>query len=332
MRRRPAFLIGPNGQPVEIRERFVLGRAREADLVVNSPRVARHHLVFTRLLSGEVEAEDNASTNGTRLNGNPLTHQVLKHGDTLELDGFLYRFELGEPIESPVDPASALLAKAGDDEAAVQVVIDMLLEQGHPLGAKLSAGENVVLERVLQEAVDLGTLELTWCHGFIRTARVRRQTVPAMRDQLFALLSSEAGSVLDSLTAAELSPRFGLEGASMPALRTLRFGPFFTEDGAAHCRETMPRFPGAPFLKPPRVLQCSKPWLEFGAGQRRELDPGRQESFPTMAVSWERGGWRVARAGRSPALFVNGKSRFTAELLPDDVVSCGPMRFVFRAS
>lgn len=331
MRRRAAFLIAPNGQSSKIRDRFVVGRGRESDLVVYSGRVARQHLVLVRLLSGEVEAEDNSSTNGTRLNGEPLRHQVLKHGDLLELDGLLYRFEQGDELEVRVEPAAALLATAGDDGAAIQVVIDMLLEQGHPLGAKLAAAKNPALDPVLQQAVDLGTLELDWRHGFIRAARIRRQPFNSLRDQLFALLSSEAGSLIDCLMVPEQNPRFGLESASMPALRTLRIGPFFSEVEAARCRETMPRFPGAPFLQPPQVVQYSKAWLDFDAGQRRELDPGRQESFPTMAVAWEPGGWRVARAGRSPSLFVNGKSRFTAELLPDDAVSCGPMRFVFRA-
>lgn len=332
MRRRAAFLVAPNGQSIAIGERLIVGRSREADVVVASGRVTRRHLGLVRLPSGEVEAEDLGSTMGTRLNGERLTHQVLERGDELELEGFIYRFEVGEETELPVDPAAALLAKAGDDEAAIQVVIDMLLEQGDPLGARLAAGERAVLPRVLADAVELGTVELEWRHGFVRTARLRAQAFHPLRDQLFALLSSEPGRFLDALTLPELNPRFGLQGASLPALRTLRFGPFFNEADAARCRAALSPFSGAPFLQPPQVLQYSRAWLEFDGGQRRELDPGRQESFPTFAVRWEPGGWLVARAQQHPALYVNGKSRFTAGLAPGDVVSSGPLRFVFRAN
>lgn len=334
VRRRLAFLIDPQGRFIPIEERLVIGRSRENDMVLPSGRVARRHLALVRMPSGEVEAEDLLSTNGTRLNGAPLSNRVLVPGDVIELDDQRYVFQQGPSLSPSGDAAAALLARAGDSEAAIQVAIDMLLEEGNPLGPRLAAGERVPLSVDLQSAVEVGALELEWRRGFVRSARLRAQTFfHAVRDLLFALLSSDAARFVDTLALPELHPRFGLEGAPLPALRTLRFGPFFRPEDAARCREAIARtqFKGAPFLQAPEVLHHSQAWLEFDGGQRRELEQGRQETFPTFAVRWEPGGWQVLRVRQMPNLLVNGKSRFAAVLAPDDVVSSGGTRLTFRA-
>ena len=82
----------------------------------------------------------------------------------------------------------------------------------------------------------------------------------------------------------------------------------------------------------PVVQQFTKAWLDFDAGQRRDLEQGRQASFPTCVVRWEPGGWLVSRDAQAPTLTLNGKSRFSAGLAPGDVVSSGATRFTFRAS
>lgn len=333
--RRAASLVDPDGHTFPIDERLIIGRAHEADVVIQSGRVARHHAVLVRLPSGEVEAEDLGTPNGTRLNGVPLRSQVLANGDVLELDELRYVFQLGPEIPVPVDRAAQLLAKAADDEAAVQVAIDLLLEEGDPVATRLAAGQQLPLSALLENAVAMGSLELEWRRGFVHAARLRAQSFHAVRDLLFELLRSEAARFLAVLTLPEFHPRFGLEGAPLPALRGLRFGPFFTAEDGARCREALAQahFPGAPFLLPPEVQQYTRAWLEFDGGQRRELEQGRQESFPSCAVRWEPGGWLVLRVRqKNPTLLFNGHSRFSAGLAPGDLVSSAGTRFTFRAS
>ena len=334
MSRRAAFLVDPEGRSFAIEDRLLLGRAREVDVLIQSGRVARHHLALRRMPSGEVEAEDLATTNGTRLNGVALRHQVLAHGDVLELDELRYTFSLAAEVPSPEDPATALVVKAGDDEAALQVAADLLLEQGHPLGAQLAGAQRVPMSALLEGAVEGRTLELEWRRGFVRVARVRAQPFDQARDLLFELLRSEAGRFLQSLTLPEFHPRYGLPGASMPALRGLRFGPFFTVEEVDRCTQalTSAQFPRAPLLQQPEVLGYRRAWLEFGGDQRRELEQGRQETFPSCLVRWEPGGWIVQRLRQSQTLSFNGRSRFAAILAPGDVVSSGGTSFVFRAS
>jgi hypothetical protein len=332
---RSAYLVDPAGRTIAIASRLIIGRSRENDVVVHSGGVARRHLALIRLPSGEVEAEDLGSTNGTRLNGARLSHHVLTAGDVLELDDQRFVFQQGPLLPEQDEPAAVLLARAGDDEAAIKVAIDMLLEQGNPLGARLLSPERVPLPPGVESAVELGELELEWRHNFVHAARLRAHTgFHALREVLFALLSSEAARFLAALTLPEWNPRFGLENAPLPALRTLRFGPFFRPEDAARCRQALElvRFTRAPFLQPPELLHHTRAWLEFDGGQRRELEQGRQETFPTFVVRWEPGGWQALRVRQTPNLLLNGKSRFAGVLAPDDVVSSGGTRFTFRAS
>lgn len=334
MSRRAALLVDPEGQSFPIEEKLIIGRAHEVDVLIQSGRVARHHLVLRRMPSGEVEAEDLATTTGTRLNGVALRHRVLADGDVLELDELRYTFSIAPEVTSPVDPATALVVKAGDDEAALQVAADLLLEQGHPLGAQLAGAERVRMPAVLESAVEGRTLELEWRRGFVRVARVRAQPFDQARDLLFELLRSEAGRFLQALTLPEFHERSGLPGASMPALRVLRFGPFFTAEEVDRCTQALAasQFPGAPLLEKPEVLGYQRAWLEFGGDQRRELEQGRQETFPSCLVRWEPGGWIVQRLRQNQTLSFNGRSRFAAILAPGDVVASGGTSFVFRAS
>ncbi|MBL8939340.1 MAG: FHA domain-containing protein [Archangium sp.] len=333
MLRRASFLIDPDGRRTPIGEKLIIGRARDAGLVIQSGRVSRHHVVLLRLPSGDVEAEDLATTDGTSLNDHPLQHAVLASGDVLTIAERRFTFELGPPLPPPVDEAATMLAKAGGDEASLQVAVDLLLEQGDPAGNQLALGDRVALSSAVQRAVDDGSLELEWRRGFVRSARFRAQPFHGLRELLFALFTSQAGRFLESLTLPEFSARLGLEGAFLPALIELRFGPFFAADEASRCRGAISqaRFVHAPFLTKPVVQQYSKAWLEFDAGLRRDLVQSRQASFPTCVVRWEQGAWLVARASQE-SVVVNGKSRFNAVLWPGDVVSSAATRFTFRAS
>lgn len=332
---RAAFLIDPEGHRFPVAARLVVGRSRDVDVVVQSGGVARQHFALLRLPSGHFEAEDLGSTHGTRLNGVALDSRVLVSGDVLELDERRYVFELGPEEIAPVDPAVVLLARAADDEGSLRVAIDLLLEQGNALVAPLASGQRLPLSPQLDEAIALGSLELEWRCGFVHAARLRAQGGPfAVRRLFFALMAAEAGRFLHTLTVPEFHPRFDLEGSPLPALRVLRFGPFFTAEASGRCREALARarFTGAPWLGTPEVQQYTRAWLEFGGGQRRDLEQGRQETFPTCTVRWEPDGWLVCPVRPARAVRWNARQRFSALLAPGDVVSSDSTHFTFCAS
>ena len=64
--------------------RMTLGRGTDNDIVISDPGASRHHaeIVFN---GDDWSVRDNNSTNGTFLNGEPVTQHVLRSGDVVEL-------------------------------------------------------------------------------------------------------------------------------------------------------------------------------------------------------------------------------------------------------
>lgn len=79
-------------------DRALIGRAPDCDLILHDPEVSAHHLVLAYTDRGW-EARDLGSTNGTRLDGRPLTAEVIV------VDG--QRIEVGDTTLEVRDAASA---------------------------------------------------------------------------------------------------------------------------------------------------------------------------------------------------------------------------------
>ena len=83
------------GPPVrqELRgERLTIGRAPESDIPLDSTRVSRHHAEIQKAPEGGWSVLDLNSRNGTRVNGRPVAHQTLVHGDRIHIGEFEIRF------------------------------------------------------------------------------------------------------------------------------------------------------------------------------------------------------------------------------------------------
>ncbi|HEV2881654.1 MAG TPA: GGDEF domain-containing protein [Pyrinomonadaceae bacterium] len=101
--RRPALVFMRGEQlaapiPLE-RDEVILGRALEADVRVNDARASRMHARIRIEHDPETNAAryrltDLGSTNGTLLNGQPVSDAFLQHGDKLNIGEHLIRFDL----------------------------------------------------------------------------------------------------------------------------------------------------------------------------------------------------------------------------------------------
>ena len=108
MERRPA-LVSLRGEllavPIPLdRDEVTLGRALEADVRINDSRASRLHariIVERNAGHGSVRCiiRDLASTNGTLLNGQPLTEAVLSEGDKISIGDQLFRFDMLDEID-----------------------------------------------------------------------------------------------------------------------------------------------------------------------------------------------------------------------------------------
>ncbi|HEV7842404.1 MAG TPA: GGDEF domain-containing protein [Pyrinomonadaceae bacterium] len=106
--RRPAlvFLRGELlAVPIPLeRDEVVLGRALEADVRINDARASRMHARVSverddRTGETRYRISDLGSTNGTLLNGQPISDAVLNDGDKITIGEHLMRFEMLDEID-----------------------------------------------------------------------------------------------------------------------------------------------------------------------------------------------------------------------------------------
>ncbi len=78
---------------------FVIGREHNADLVLADASVSRQHAMLMRDSNGYAIRDLN-STNGSLVNGQRITEQILSSGDTLQLGSFIFKFLASQSVES----------------------------------------------------------------------------------------------------------------------------------------------------------------------------------------------------------------------------------------
>lgn len=110
---------------------FLIGRTSDCDLRLNAHKVSRHHAHITNE-GGRLFLTDLASTNGTRLNHQPLPPdkpQRLQDGDLIQIADFQIKFvdetHLSDTSQIPTDTITAFGRSAAQrlrlDEAAHEV-------------------------------------------------------------------------------------------------------------------------------------------------------------------------------------------------------------------
>jgi pSer/pThr/pTyr-binding forkhead associated (FHA) protein len=72
----------------------LLGRHPDCDVLLDSPRVSRHHCCLA-VSSDRVDVRDLKSTNGTRINGQRIQVGQLRPGDELTIGELRYRLIVG---------------------------------------------------------------------------------------------------------------------------------------------------------------------------------------------------------------------------------------------
>src|SRR5215210_8447124 len=91
--RRQALLVGGGRRNVLSGSRVVVGRSREADIVLQDPNVSRRHAELRRE-EGGWQVVDLGSTNGIKVNGRRVDHQPLRPGDEITIGVTDLTFEL----------------------------------------------------------------------------------------------------------------------------------------------------------------------------------------------------------------------------------------------
>jgi hypothetical protein len=81
------FWLQPDNTIVEFplpAEQNIIGRSSRSDIRIKHPGISTEHAVI-RIVDQVATIEDLDSTNGTRVNGRPITRHTLRHGDQIEV-------------------------------------------------------------------------------------------------------------------------------------------------------------------------------------------------------------------------------------------------------
>ena len=82
---------GQNREAVMERNNIVIGREPDCDVVIGDQNVSRHHAVISREEEGFF-IKDLNSANGTFVNSQPVTMQLIKHMDIIQMGGAMLVF------------------------------------------------------------------------------------------------------------------------------------------------------------------------------------------------------------------------------------------------
>src|SRR5256885_8503927 len=94
-----------------------IGRGPDNTIIISDPSVSGHHAQLE--LAGETyRLKDLDSTNGTRVNGIPITETVLRYDDRIRFGGIEGRFEPDTRGSQPLPPVEEIAAKSAQTSAA----------------------------------------------------------------------------------------------------------------------------------------------------------------------------------------------------------------------
>lgn len=96
-----AFFLMEGGKTFPLEEAVVnIGRMLDNHLVIDDPRVSRHHAQL-RAVDGHFVLYDLKSTGGIFVNGRRITETIMYPNDSISLAGVVLTFQQDEPLPRP---------------------------------------------------------------------------------------------------------------------------------------------------------------------------------------------------------------------------------------
>ena len=98
-------------------ENITVGRVEDNSLQIDHASVSSHHAQLALLPSGNYQLTDLNSTNGTRVNGKPVTEAALRNGDRVRFGNIDTAYLSGdesrsEPLPAAVEPEAKPAAES----------------------------------------------------------------------------------------------------------------------------------------------------------------------------------------------------------------------------
>lgn len=120
------LIISQNGEVIDNRflngSSFTVGSLADSDLCLDIQGVSRSHARITSVGNDDI-LEDLDSTNGTLVNGQPITRHILQNDDVIEIAGIQIRYRNHKAIEGPsFDRTMIIQASTPQGDAPAQPV------------------------------------------------------------------------------------------------------------------------------------------------------------------------------------------------------------------
>jgi transcriptional regulator with GAF, ATPase, and Fis domain len=176
----PTFIVVEDGASKSVtvdKPVITLGRAPTTDIHIVDARISRHHCTFA-LRDGRMTVRDEASQNGTFVNGALVQAKQLKPGDRIDVGPAHLFYE-----RSPAEPEEGDVTWAGDDparlyKAPLPTETDQLERIQRIAGALNSEMDlDRILNLIMDHVVELAQAE----RGFLVLLRDGKLTVPVAR-------------------------------------------------------------------------------------------------------------------------------------------------------
>ncbi len=110
-------LAWSEGRTIAVRDGLVIGRVAGCDVVIDDSKASRRHARIV-VDAGVVEIEDLGSSNGTLLNGKPVTRRLLRDRDEVQIGSTVLVYREG-PVPGAVSAPAAAVGGSdpfGDDD------------------------------------------------------------------------------------------------------------------------------------------------------------------------------------------------------------------------
>jgi pSer/pThr/pTyr-binding forkhead associated (FHA) protein len=120
------LIVSQNGEVIDNRflngSNFTVGSLADSDLCLANQGVSRSHARITSVGNDDI-LEDLDSTNGTLVNGQPITRHILQNDDVIEIAGIQIRYRNHKAVEGPsFDRTMIIQASTPEGDAPAQPV------------------------------------------------------------------------------------------------------------------------------------------------------------------------------------------------------------------
>jgi MoxR-like ATPase len=174
------ILTGPlKDQTVHISgERFVMGRERDCELILDIPLASRHHACLYKADDGW-RVQDMGSVNGTLHNGAKVQDAIIVSGDKVSIGDVIMIFTDGAPgAAAPVTTAApaAPPETAPIQDAAIQALVQQMSLRTKAIGremAKVIIGQNEIVSQLLTAIISNGHVLMIGMPGLAKTTMIR---------------------------------------------------------------------------------------------------------------------------------------------------------------